>query len=93
MDGYYHVLLVIRRWPMTTHMGLVWALTGALAGNYCYTLNCYPLDATREVKRIEDEIRRVKGARIHEDKDSLDDVLLRKKGTVSALSGGFARPY
>jgi len=93
MDGYYHVLVVIRRWPMTTHMGLVWALTGALAGNYCYTLNCYPLDATREVKRIEDEIRRVKGARVHEDKDSLDDVLRRKKGTISALSGGFARPY
>jgi len=93
MDGYYHALLVIRRWPMKTNAGLIWSLTGALEGNYCYTLNCYPLDVTRKVKQLEEEMRRLHGARRNEGKESLDDVLAKKKAMISALQGGFARPY
>ena len=93
MDGQYHTLLVLRRWPMETHLGIIWALTSALAGNYCYTLNCYPLNAQNEVEKTEKELRKLKGHRAHEDKDSLDSVILRKKEKVAALQGGFARPY
>ncbi|MFA5265282.1 MAG: hypothetical protein WC378_15775 [Opitutaceae bacterium] len=93
MDGCYHTLLVLRRWPMETHMGIIWALTTALAGNYCYTLSCYPLTAAVEVEKTEAEMRRLKGSRKHEDKESLDDVLARKKAKISALQGGFARPF
>lgn len=93
MDGYYHTLLVLRRWPQETHMGLIWTLTAALAGNYCYTLSCYPLDAQREVEKTEHEMRRLRGMRATEQKDSLDDVLRRKKTKISSLQGGFARPY
>jgi hypothetical protein len=80
MDGQYHTLLVLRRWPMETHLGIVWALTSALGGNYCFTLNCYPLNAGREVEKTEKELRKLKGSRAHEDKDSLDTVILRKQG-------------
>jgi hypothetical protein len=93
MDGHYHTLLVLRRWPMETHFGIIWALTGSLAGNACYTLNCYPLQTTREVLRTEEEMRRLKGSRGSEGKESLDDVLARKKARISALQGGFARPF
>jgi len=93
MDGYYHALLVFRRWPMETHMGIIWALTSALAGNYCYTLSCRPLTAASEVEKTENEMRRLKGSRRNEDKESLDDVLARKKAKISALQGGFARPF
>lgn len=93
MDGQFHTLLVLRRWPMETHLGIVWALTSALAGNYCYTLTCYPLNAEREVEKTEHELRKLKGNRAHEDKESLDAVILRKKEKIAALQGGFARPY
>jgi type IV secretion system protein TrbE len=93
MDGQYHALLVLRRWPMETHMGIVWALTTALAGNYCYTLNCYPLNTQLEVKTTEQELRKLRGNQVHEKLESLDTVIGRKKAKVNALQGGFARPY
>lgn len=93
MDGQYHTLLVLRRWPMETYLGVVWALTSALAGNYCYTLNCYPLKAQSVVEKTEKELRKLKGHRAHEDKESLESVILRKKEKIAALQGGFARPY
>jgi hypothetical protein len=93
MDGYYHALLVFRRWPMETHMGIIWSLTSALAGNYCFTLCCHPLTAAAEVEKTEYEMRKLKGSRRNEDKESLDDVLARKKAKITALQGGFARPF
>ncbi len=93
MDGQFHTLLVLRRWPMETHLGIIWTLTSALAGNYCYTLNCYPLNAQSEVEKTERELRKLKGNRAYEDKESLDTVIFRKRGKVAALQGGFARPY
>ncbi len=93
MDGHYHSLLVLRKWPMETHFGIIWALTSALAGNYCITMNCRPLDSAREVLRTEEEMRRIKGSRNTEQKESLDDVLRRKKAKITALQGGFARPF
>ena len=93
MDGHYHSLLVLRKWPMETHFGIIWALTSALAGNYCITLNCRPLDSAKEVIKTEEEMRRIKGSRATEQKESLDDVLRRKKAKISALQGGFARPF
>jgi hypothetical protein len=93
LDGQFHTLLVLRRWPMETHLGIVWALTSAVAGNYCFTLNCYPLRSETEVEKTEKELRKLKGNRVHEDKDSLDAVIQRKKDKIAALQGGFARPY
>ncbi|PTX91329.1 hypothetical protein DB354_15645 [Opitutus sp. ER46] len=93
MDGQYHTLLVLRRWPMETHLGIIWSLTSALAGNYCYTLSCYPLNAPHEVEKTEQELRKLKGHRANEDKVSLDTVIARKRAKVAALQGGFARPY
>lgn len=93
MDGQMHTLLVLRRWPMETHTGVIWPLTTALAGNYCFTLNCYPLRVETEVEKTEKELRKLKGNRAHEDKDSLDTVIARKRDKVAALQGGFARPY
>lgn len=93
LDGQYHALLVIRRWPMETHAGILWPITGALAGNYCFTLSCLPLDTQREVARTEEEMRRLRGSRQREAKESLDDVLVRKKAKISALQTGFARPF
>lgn len=93
MDGQYHTLLVLRRWPMETHLGTIWGLTSALAANYCFTLNCYPLNAQREVEKTETELRKLKGHRAHEDKASLDAVIGRKAEKITALQGGFARPY
>jgi type IV secretion system protein TrbE len=93
MDGQFHTLLVLRRWPMETHLGVIWSLTSALAGNYCFSLNCYPLRVQTEVEKTEKELRKLKGNRVNEDKDSLDAVIQRKKEKVGALQGGFARPY
>lgn len=93
MDGQYHALLVLRRWPMETHLGIIWGLTSALAANYCVTLNCYPLTVQGEVAKTEQELRKLKGHRAHGDLESLDSVIARKKEKVAALQGGFARPY
>lgn len=93
LDGQFHTLLVLRRWPMETHLGVIWSLTSALGGNYCFTMNCLPLNAQREVEKTEQELRKLKGQREHEDKESLESVIQRKQGKVAALQGGFARPY
>lgn len=93
MDGHYHSMLVLRRWPMETSFGIIRALTTALAGNYCITFSCRPLDSAREVVRTEEEMRRLRGSRANEQKDSLDEVLRRKKAKITALQGGFARPF
>lgn len=93
LDGHYHTLLVLRRWPMETHFGIIWSLTGALAGNFCYTLACLPRQVAAEVNRTEEEMRKLRGFRKNEQLESLDDVLARKKARISALQGGFARPF
>lgn len=93
LDGQFHTLLVLRRWPMETHLGIVWALTTALAGNYCYTLTCRPLGVEAEVAKTERELRKLKGHRATEDKESLDAVIERKKSKIASLQGGFARPF
>ncbi len=93
LDGQFHTLLVLRRWPMETHLGVVWALTSALAGNYCYTLSCRPLGVETEVAKTERELRKLKGHRHTEDKESLDAVIARKQARIASLQGGFARPF
>jgi len=94
MDGQYHALIVLRRWPKQTHMGIIWALTSALSGNYCYTLTCLPLSASTETEKTEKELVKLEGNRAHnKGVQRLDVDIERKRAKIHALQNGFARPF
>lgn len=93
MDGQYHAMLVLRRWPMETHMGIIWSLTSAMAGNYCITLNCYPLSAQAEIDKLNHDLRKIEGQLKTEKVASLEDVWKTKKQRLNSITSGFARPY
>jgi type IV secretion system protein TrbE len=92
-DGFYHGLLVLRQWPLETHFGIVWALTSALSGNYCFTVNCYPLNPQAEVKKTEIELKRLKRNVVRDEKESADTMAQKKRSKIAALQNGYARPF
>lgn len=92
-DGHYHALLVLRQWPLETHLGIIWALTSSLSGNYSYTLNCYPLNVQAEVKKTEIELKRLKRNVTKDEKESADTMAQKKRNKIAALQNGYARPF
>ena len=50
MDGHYHSLIVLTRWPRTTHPGIIQRLTNLRLLDYTITVNIDPLPITREIK-------------------------------------------
>ena len=61
MDGFYHSLLVISRWPKLTHPGLVHRLTGLQLLDYNITVNIESLSARAEIGREEKAHDRLAG--------------------------------
>lgn len=92
-DGHYHGILVLRQWPLETHLGIIWALTSALSGNYCYTVNCYPLNVQAEVKKTEIELKRLKRNASRDEKESAETMAQKKRHKIAALQNGYARPF
>lgn len=93
LDGLYHALLTLRQWPLETHFGIIWALTSALSGNYCYTLNCLPLNVQAEVKKTEIELKRLRRNVAKDEKESADTIAQKKRAKIAALQNGYARPF
>lgn len=61
MDGYYHALLVMRRWPQSVEPGILNSLTTAFGREYSITQNLYPIPIKREIEKEEKLIRRLEG--------------------------------
>ena len=51
MDGYYHSVLVLHRWPKVTHPGMVRRLTDLPLLDYSISVNVEPLSPRAEITR------------------------------------------
>src|SRR5437867_106149 len=61
LDGRYHTVLTLKRWPSHTYPGIVYRLTGLPFLDYQITVNVDPLPAKREVDKEEKAIERLRG--------------------------------
>jgi len=88
MDGYYHSIIALTRWPKMTHPGLVRRLTNLRLLNYTITVNVDPLPVRQEILKEEKEHDRIAGDYASEKKVSLLTVLEKKQRKIAALARG-----
>lgn len=93
LDDYYHSQFIVRRWPRQTMPGLIHSLTSAVMQEYCITMNIYPINVQREIKKEEDMIARLEGDMIHNKKYSLKVSIAKKHRKVEALMMGYTIPF
>ncbi len=93
MDGHYHSVIVLTRWPRTTFPGIIQRLTNLRLLDYTITVNIDPLPVTREISKEEKEHDRVAGDYASEKKISLLTVMEKKQRKISALMQGQTIPF
>jgi type IV secretion system protein TrbE len=93
LDGHYHSLIVLTRWPRTTYPGIIQRLTSLRLLDYTITVNIDPLPVTKEISKEEKEHDRVAGDYASEKKISLLTVMEKKARKIHALMQGQTIPF
>jgi len=93
LDGNFHAVLALARWPQRTRPGIVTHLTGLPFLDYAITVNVNPVVARSEIRREEKAAERLRGEYADKARPSLLVALRKKERKVEQLSGGFARPF
>lgn len=93
LDGCYHAILTLDRWPKQTRPGIVTHLTGLPFPDYAITVNLTPALTRQEIHREEKAAERLRGEYADNPRASVLVALQKKERKVQALSGGFARPF
>jgi hypothetical protein len=93
LDGHYHSVLALTRWPRTTYPGIIQRLTNLRLLDYTITVNVDPLPITREINKEEKEHDRVAGDYASEKKISLLTVMEKKQKKIHALMQGQTIPF
>jgi hypothetical protein len=55
LDGHYHSVIVLTRWPRTTYPGIIQRLTNLRLLDYTVTVNVDPLPISQEINKEEKE--------------------------------------
>ena len=93
LDGHYHSLIVLTRWPRTTYPGIIQRLTNLRLLDYTITVNVDPLPVTKEISKEEKEHDRVAGDYASEKRISLLTVMEKKQKKIHALMEGQTIPF
>jgi type IV secretion system protein TrbE len=93
MDGHYHSMIVLSRWPKVTYPGIVHRLTNLRLLDYTITVNIDPLPVRKEISKEEKEHERIAGDYASEKKLSLLTVMDKKQRKISALMQGHTFPF
>jgi len=93
LDGHYHSIIVLTRWPRTTYPGIVQRLTNLRLLDYAITVNIDPLPISHEISKEEKEHDRVAGDYASEKKISLLTVMEKKQKKIHALMQGQTIPF
>jgi hypothetical protein len=93
LDGHYHAILTLDRWPQRTHPGIVTHLTGLPFLDYRITVNITPAATRGEIHREEKAIERLAGEYADQRRHSLMVALRKKERKIESLAGGFVRPF
>jgi hypothetical protein len=93
LDGHYHSVIVLTRWPRTTYPGIIQRLTNLRLLDYTVTVNVDPLPISQEINKEEKEHDRVAGDYASEKKISLLTVMEKKQKKIHALMQGQTIPF
>lgn len=93
MDGFYHSILVLSRWPKVTHPGLIQRLTGLPLLDYTISVNVESLSARVEIGREEKAHDRLAGDYASEKRLSLLTSMEKKQKKIAALMQGHTMPF
>ncbi|MBV9010151.1 MAG: hypothetical protein JO354_13460 [Verrucomicrobia bacterium] len=93
MDGFYHSVLVLSRWPKMTHPGIVHRLTGLPLLDYTITVNLELLSPRTEINREEKAHDRLAGDFASEKRLSLVTAMEKKQKKIAALMQGHTLPF
>lgn len=93
LDGRYHAVFALKRWPSHTSPGIVYRLTGLEFQDYQLTVNVEPLPTKREVDKEEKAIERLRGEYRDSERHSLLVAIGKKERKIESLSTGFIRPF
>jgi hypothetical protein len=93
MDGHYHSVITLTRWPRTTYPGMIQRLTNLRLLDYAITVNIDPLPITKEIHKEEKEHDRIAGDYASEKKISLLSVMEKKQRKIHALMQGQTIPF
>lgn len=93
MDGCYHSIIALSRWPKVTYPGIIHHLTGLRLLDYTITVNLEPLSIRKEIHKEEKEHDRIAGDFASEGKLSLLTVMEKKQKKIAALMQGHTFPF
>jgi type IV secretion system protein TrbE len=93
MDGHYHSMIVMTRWPKMTYPGLIHRLTSLRLLDFAITVNVDPLPVRGEITKEEKEHDRIAGDYASEKKLSLLTVMEKKQKKIAALMQGHTLPF
>lgn len=93
LDGHYHSVIALTRWPRTTCPGIIQRLTNLRLLDFTVTVNVDPLPVTQEIFKEEKEHDRVAGDYASEKKISLLTVMEKKQKKIHALMQGQTIPF
>ena len=93
MDGRYHSIIALSRWPKMTYPGIIHRLTSLRLLDYTITVNLDPLSVRKEINKEEKEHDRIAGDYASEKKLSLLTVMDKKQKKIAALMQGHTIPF
>jgi hypothetical protein len=93
LDGHYHSVITLTRWPRTTYPGIIQRLTNLRLLDFTITVNIDPLPVTQEISKEEKAHDRVAGDYASEKKISLLTVMEKKQKKIHALMQGQTIPF
>lgn len=93
LDGHYHSMIALTRWPKVTYPGLIHRLTNLQLLDFTITVNVDPLPVRKEIAKEEKEHDRIAGDYASEKKLSLLTVMEKKQKKIHALMQGHTLPF
>ena len=91
-DGFYHNILIIKRWPQNAYQSMIFRLTGLGYLDYSIIVNVSPSDVKKEITLEEKSIERLRGDYRSNGKESLLNAIEKKQKKISSLSSGASYP-
>lgn len=93
LDGRYHSVFTLKRWPSQTYPGMIARLTSLPFLDYQITVNIDPVPSTNEVNKEEKAIERLRGEYEASKRHSLLVAIGKKENKIESLSSGFVRAF
>jgi hypothetical protein len=93
LDGHFHTIFSLKRWPQKTYPGIVHRLTGLPFLDYQVSIHIEPIPIREEISKEEKAIDRLKGDYESEGKHSLVVALRKKERKIDSLAQGFSFPF